>query len=154
MRPTGSFEIASMVTIGRFPTRETGTTQDRVGTPSRWTVQAPHAAMPQPYFVPVIFNSSRNTQSNGVPGLVLNFFLNPVHRELVCLHWRPRDSLLRTGHAGFDPLAGSSDNLLMRAGRRRTRAAISLPSGLPCPQYQRLFFVSLQHGRPVTITIS
>src|SRR5260370_36983723 len=71
MRPTGSLEMASMVTIGRFPTRETGTTQDRVGTPPRWTVQAPQAAMPQPYFVPVIFNSSRKTHSSGVPGATL-----------------------------------------------------------------------------------
>src|SRR5258708_32077502 len=77
MRPTGSFAIDSIVSTDRLPTRETGTTQERVATPSRWTVQAPHAAMPQPYFVPVIFNSSRNTHSNGVPGSVLTSFCCP-----------------------------------------------------------------------------
>src|SRR5579864_873593 len=32
------------------------------------TVQAPHCAMPQPYFVPVRPSASRSTHSNGVPG--------------------------------------------------------------------------------------
>src|SRR5712691_9043801 len=57
-----------MVTIGRSPMRETGTTQERVATPPTCTVQAPQAAMPQPYLVPVIFRSSRRTHSSGVPG--------------------------------------------------------------------------------------
>ena len=32
---------------------DSGNTQERIGWPSRWTVQAPQAAIPQPYFVPV-----------------------------------------------------------------------------------------------------
>ena len=32
------------------------------------TMQAPHSPAPQPYFVPVSFNPSRSTQSNGVSG--------------------------------------------------------------------------------------
>jgi hypothetical protein len=48
---------------------ETGVTQDRVGSPSTWTVQAPHCEIPQPYFVPVNCSVSRKTQSSGVSGL-------------------------------------------------------------------------------------
>ena len=36
--------------------------------PSMWTVQAPHCAMPQPYFVPVRPIVSRNTHNSGVSG--------------------------------------------------------------------------------------
>ena len=43
-----------------------GVMQERVATPSTWTVQAPHSAMPQPNFVPVMPSTSRNTQSSGV----------------------------------------------------------------------------------------
>jgi hypothetical protein len=32
------------------------------------TVQAPHCAIPHPYFVPVSFSESRITQSSGVEG--------------------------------------------------------------------------------------
>src|SRR5437763_10937702 len=46
----------------------TGTEHDRVATPSIWTVQAPHWAMPQPYLVPVRPKVSRNTHSSGVSG--------------------------------------------------------------------------------------
>ncbi len=35
-------------------TAEIGSTQERVAAPSTWTVQAPHCATPQPYFVPVL----------------------------------------------------------------------------------------------------
>ena len=34
-------------------TAETGVTHERIGLPSRCTVQAPHSAMPQPNLVPV-----------------------------------------------------------------------------------------------------
>ena len=49
-------------------TAETGREQERTATPSRWTVQAPHCAMPQPYFVPVRPTCSRITQRSGVSG--------------------------------------------------------------------------------------
>ncbi len=45
-----------------------GSTHERVATPATWTVQAPQALMPQPNLVPVIFRSSRSTQSSGVEG--------------------------------------------------------------------------------------
>jgi hypothetical protein len=40
--------------------------QERVGAPSICTVHAPHSAMPQPNFVPVMPSTSRNTQRSGV----------------------------------------------------------------------------------------
>ena len=43
-----------------------GVMQERVATPSTCTVQAPHSAMPQPNFVPVMPSTSRSTQSSGV----------------------------------------------------------------------------------------
>jgi hypothetical protein len=55
--------------VMRLPTQaETGVTQERIGFPSRWTVQAPHWAMPQPYLVPVRAACSRRAQSKGVSG--------------------------------------------------------------------------------------
>src|ERR1700693_2011519 len=52
-----------------FPAaRDTEVLQERTGRPSRCTVQAPHCATPQPYFVPVRPRCSRRTQSRGVEG--------------------------------------------------------------------------------------
>src|SRR5712691_12625300 len=45
-----------------------GVEQERTGSPSRCTVQAPHWAMPQPNFVPVMRSESRSTHKRGVPG--------------------------------------------------------------------------------------
>src|SRR3954469_1878914 len=62
-----------MVTIFSFaPTLDSGRTQLRVGTPSRCTVHAPQAAMPQPYLVPVRPSCSRSTHSSGVSGSASN----------------------------------------------------------------------------------
>src|SRR6266481_2611754 len=58
----------SIVVILLAPTALTGIEQDLVATPSMWTVQAPHWAMPQPYLVPVRPSVSRNTHSSGVSG--------------------------------------------------------------------------------------
>src|ERR1700730_2510615 len=55
-----------MVVIVLPATALTGSEQERIATPSTWTVQAPHWAMPQPYLVPVMPMVSRNTQSKGV----------------------------------------------------------------------------------------
>src|ERR1700726_4421002 len=44
----------------------TDVTQERAGAPSTCTVQAPHSAMPQPNFVPVMPSTSRSTHSKGV----------------------------------------------------------------------------------------
>src|SRR4029077_10366320 len=55
-----------MVVMDLPATALRGNTQERVGAPSMCTVQAPHSAMPQPNFVPVMPNTSRNTQRSGV----------------------------------------------------------------------------------------
>src|SRR2546422_6910542 len=57
-----------MVVTSSPAARDTAATQDRTASPSRCTVQAPHCAMPQPYFVPVSPRFSRRTQSRGVAG--------------------------------------------------------------------------------------
>jgi hypothetical protein len=49
-------------------------------------VQAPHWAMPQPYFVPFRPNSSRTTQSNGVAGSAPDFCSRDDDRDEI--HWR------------------------------------------------------------------
>ena len=57
-----------MVVIRLLSTALTGSTQERVARPSTCTVQAPHWAMPQPYFVPVRPRLSRSTHNRGVDG--------------------------------------------------------------------------------------
>jgi hypothetical protein len=66
MPPTAVWPIASMVVISESPMLSTGVIQERVGSPLTCTVQAPHNAIPQPNFVPVMPSTSRNTQSSGV----------------------------------------------------------------------------------------
>src|SRR5205807_6901776 len=55
-----------MVVICLPATAATGSEQERIATPSTWTVQAPHWAMPQPNLVPVMPIVSRSTQRSGV----------------------------------------------------------------------------------------
>src|SRR5258708_19409802 len=69
----------------------TGNEQDLVATPSTWTVQAPHWAMPQPNLVPVSPSVSRRTQSNGVSGSTSTSCVCPliVRRDIILLLNRP-----------------------------------------------------------------
>src|SRR3977135_1420144 len=57
-----------MVVISLPAASLTSTPHERIATPSTWTVQAPHCAMPQPYLVPVRPIFSRIAHSNGVSG--------------------------------------------------------------------------------------
>src|SRR5688572_20203190 len=67
------------IVVMRLPTAaETGVTQAGTGLPSRWTVQAPHWAMPQPYLVPVRESRSRSTQSSGMSGSTSNSWTTPL----------------------------------------------------------------------------
>jgi hypothetical protein len=75
-----SLDKPSIVVTFLLPTDETGIEHDRTGAPSKWTVHAPHCAIPQPNFVPVSPTSSLIAQSNGILGsasmvyvLLLNF---------------------------------------------------------------------------------
>ena len=70
--------------VTRLPaTAATGSTQVRVATPSRCTVQAPHCAMPHPNLVPVSPSVSRNTQSNGVSGVTFTVARLPFTVKLM-----------------------------------------------------------------------
>ena len=67
-----------MVVTARSRTAPTGSMQERTGLPSICTVQAPHWAMPQPNFVPVMPSMSRRTQSNGMSVGPSNDFDSPL----------------------------------------------------------------------------
>src|ERR1700731_521287 len=56
----------------------TNTPHERIATPSIWTVQAPHCAMPQPYLVPVRPIFSRIAQSSGVSGSTSTSIVLPL----------------------------------------------------------------------------
>src|SRR6266540_1529420 len=72
------------IVVTRLPaTADTGSTQVRVATPSRWTVQAPHWAMPQPNFVPVRPRVSRSTQRSGVSGVTLTVSRLPLTVKVI-----------------------------------------------------------------------
>src|SRR6266568_5465137 len=64
--PTGVAPMASMVVIECPTAAVTGITQDRLGMPSRCTVQAPQSATPQPNLVPFMPSRSRKTHSSGM----------------------------------------------------------------------------------------
>jgi hypothetical protein len=52
-----------------FPeTLAIGVMHDRLASPLMCTVHAPHSAIPQPNFVPVMFSVSRNTHNKGICG--------------------------------------------------------------------------------------
>ena len=68
----------SIVTTFLPAARRTGVTHDRTASPSRWTVQAPHRAMPQPNLVPVRPSVSRMTHSSGVSS-------GDVHRAVLAI---------------------------------------------------------------------
>ena len=53
-------------------------TQERIGTPSTCTVQAPHMAMPQPNFVPVRPIESRRTHKSGMSPSTSTAYVLPL----------------------------------------------------------------------------
>src|SRR6266404_2239059 len=71
-----------MVTTERPAISFTAVMQARVASPSIWTVQAPHSATPQPYFVPMSPSSSRKYQSSGIDGSPSNDCSWPLTRNL------------------------------------------------------------------------
>src|SRR5580658_8361607 len=52
--------------MGPLVAAETGVWQLRTALPLRCTVHAPHCPMPQPYFVPLSFRTSRITHKRGM----------------------------------------------------------------------------------------
>src|SRR5579863_629143 len=67
-----------MVVIFFAAACETDVEQERTGSPSTWTVHAPHRPAPQPNFVPVDSSVSRRTQSKGVSGATSTFRSLPL----------------------------------------------------------------------------
>src|SRR5258708_40100906 len=67
-----------MVVISLPAASATRLTQERIASPFKWTVHAPHCAIPQPYLVPVNESVSRSTQSSGVPGSTSTFIVLPL----------------------------------------------------------------------------
>ena len=57
-----------MVVIFLPDTLAIGVMHERAGSPSMCTVHAPHSAIPQPNFVPVISSVSRSTHKSGICG--------------------------------------------------------------------------------------
>src|SRR5229473_7718196 len=85
LAPAAVAPIASIVVIAEAPMLSIGVIQERVAAPSTCTVQAPHSAMPQPNFVPVMPSTSRNTHKSGlspststVRSTPLTFILNAM----------------------------------------------------------------------------
>src|SRR5262249_8508010 len=61
------------------------TPHDRTASPSRWTVQAPHIATPQPNFVPVNPRPSRRYHISGIDGSPSNVRSCPFTRKLTMM---------------------------------------------------------------------
>src|SRR6266404_1462685 len=66
LAPAAVVPIASIVVIAETPMLSIAVIQERVATPSTWTVQAPQSAIPHPNFVPVMPSTSRNTHKRGM----------------------------------------------------------------------------------------
>src|ERR1700738_2929270 len=76
-----------MVVMFLPPAALTGNEHERVATPSMCTVQAPHCAMPQPYFVPVSPIHSRIAHNSGGLGSTSTSCAVPlmVRRSIIVL---------------------------------------------------------------------
>src|ERR1700681_4063517 len=77
--------MPSMVVTARSRTALTGSMHERTGLPSICTVQAPHCAIPQPNFVPVMPSRSRRTQSSGISAGASNAFCSPLIVRVVAI---------------------------------------------------------------------
>src|SRR6266540_2107757 len=99
----------SIVVTGRVPTAETGSTHERTASPPRWTVQAPHCAIPHPNLVPVIPRLSRRTQSSGVLAATSTVRRRPLTRREYEGIGRPREERSdKRGGLDQNPLVGSA----------------------------------------------
>src|SRR5260221_9158385 len=72
-----------MVTIFLPARLAAGMTHERTGWPSTSTVQAPHCAIPHPYFVPARLRTSRSTQRSGISGSTSTSWTRPFTLSLV-----------------------------------------------------------------------
>ena len=111
----------SIVTTEAPSISATGVTQLRTGSPSRWTVHAPHRAAPQPYFVPVRLSESRSTQSSGVVSSTSAVTLLPLTLKLA-IGFSPLDLCCPVSVYGIRTV----DPVVFRPSRSRCAFAASL----------------------------
>src|SRR5258707_2513104 len=74
-----------MVVIFLPATLEICVMHERVASPLMCTVHAPHSAIPQPNFVPVMFNVSRSTHKSGMSGLTSTVCGFPFRVKLMAM---------------------------------------------------------------------
>src|SRR5262249_7092146 len=136
--PAVVLPIASIVVIAELPMLSMGVMQERVAAPSICTVQAPHSAMPQPNFVPVMPSTSRNTQSNGVSPSTSTACWVPLTvmvRAMASSPFPPKDVRCRRPRAHLDTRADCAG--IFRARRPNGHDFIPkhipfLPKHIPC----------------------
>src|SRR6266446_3044864 len=112
-----------MVITERPPTSFTAVMQARAASPSTWTVQAPHSATPQPYFVPMSPSSSRKYQSSGVDGSPSNDCSWPLTRNLTMGVSSPHELIAVI----LSPKRWPS-NIVNRSGHRAESPRLPTPS--------------------------
>src|SRR5215467_12772860 len=102
--------MPSIVVTARPPTAPIGRRHERTGLPSTCTVQAPHWAMPQPYLVPVMPSTSRNTHSSGVSSPTSTSCLVPlmlIEKVMIfCLHRKVEARALSVGRHSSNQTSG------------------------------------------------
>src|SRR5262249_3521219 len=100
-----------MVVTLDVPIESIGVMQERVAFPSMGTVHAPHSALPQPNFVPVMPSTSRSTHNSGVSPSTSAARLTPLTSISKAMSHLPR----RTD----DPRRASEDRESALRGRPR-----------------------------------
>src|SRR5271165_6969572 len=85
-------------------------TQDLRASPSIWMVQAPHAATPQPNFVPVRPSTSRRYQSTGIDGSPSNVCVWPLTFRVTMFPSLSKAAALKSVLPGLISSYGSSGN--------------------------------------------
>src|ERR1700759_3858822 len=78
--------------------------QDLVASPSRWIVQAPQAATPQPNLVPVSPRTSRRYQSTGIDGSPSKVCAWPLTCKGIMLPSESTATAVNVAPAGSAPL--------------------------------------------------
>src|SRR5438270_4275684 len=97
--PSG--DSPSMVVIRAFAALAMGVRHERTGWPPRWTVHAPHSPIPQPYFVPCRFRTSRITHRRGVSGGTSTAVDRPLTVRLIAIVSTPTIPPEETRDLGF-----------------------------------------------------
>ncbi|SIT44389.1 hypothetical protein BN2476_390048 [Paraburkholderia piptadeniae] len=104
----------SIVVTWRPSTADSGVMHERIGCPSRWTVHAPHCAMPQPNFVPCRPATSRIAHSSGMLGSASSVVDLPLRTKVVDIN----DSECGSGSDRSCALRGVSRRFAARGIRR------------------------------------